>query len=62
MDGRPAGTADRDVVVEGIGGEETSRDQPIEVGRDGHLQGIRPNPINADHQNPPGLLLSMNGG
>ena len=62
MDGRPAGAADCDVIIESVRGEEASRDQPVEVGRDRHLKGIGPNPIHANHQNPPRLLLGMHKG
>ena len=62
MDGGPSGAADCDVVIESVRGKETSRDQPVEVGRDRHLKGIGPHTIHANHQNPPRLLLGMNGG
>ena len=50
MDRGPTWATDRDVVIEGVRREEASSNQPVEVGRDRHLQGIRPNPIDADHQ------------
>ena len=62
MDGRPTRAADCDVVVEGVRREEATGHQPVQVGRDRHLQGIGPNPIDADHQYTTGLFLGGNNG